>query len=410
MDNKRLKILIVSQYFWPENFGINQLASNLLEKGALVEVLTGMPNYPKGVFFSGYGGIKCKIHVWQNIKIYRVPIIRRGESNNRLQLCFNYCSFILSGIFFSPFLLRNKKYDLIFVYGVSPIFQSLVAFWVGMIKKIPVVLWVQDLWPESVFETNAISSKFLLKPLEYAVRFCYQRSSYILVQSKGFLGSIKKLSSNKKIYFFPNSIDKSFYAETEKSAFNISSLKKGFTILFAGNIGSAQAIETILQAAFKLKTHKEIKFVFLGEGSNLNLLKSEILQSKLNNVYYEGAFPISKMPKILRQASILLVSLRNKDIFNLTIPNKIQAYLAAGRPIIGSINGEGAKLIKNAGAGTSVPAEDADALVRAIIHMYQLPKKQRNVMGANGRRYFKKHFDSNLLTNKLLNHFKLFKK
>lgn len=410
MNNQRLKILIVSQYFWPENFGINQLASSLIEKGATVEVLTGMPNYPKGVFLTGYGGIKWKIHTWQNIKIFRVPIIPRGNSNNYLQLSLNYCSFIVSGIIFSPFLLRCRKYDLIFVYGVSPIFQSLVAFWVGKIKKIPVILWVQDLWPESVVATGAISSKFLLKLLQYVVRFCYQKSSLILMQSRGFLGPIEKLSFRKKIYFFPNSIDKSFYVRTDKSPIKISSLKTGFTVLFAGNIGSAQAIEIILKAAFKLRNYKAIKFVFIGEGSRLNWLKNEILRLQLKNVHYEGVYPINKMPKILRQASVLLVSLRNKEIFNLTIPNKIQAYLAVGKPIVGSINGEGAKLIKGAGAGIAVPAEDPDALARAIVYMYKLPSKKLNIMGENGRRYFKMHFDSNLLTNKLLNYFKLLKK
>lgn len=399
-----MKILIVSQYFWPESFGINQLANDLVAEGVQVDVLTGMPNYPQGDFYKGYGGVCTISERWGKLNIFRLPIIRRGL-NSRFRLAANYLSFLLSGFLLSPILLRGKKYDLIFVYGVSPILQSLVAAWLGKLKKIPVILWVQDLWPESVVETGYLKSKVLFKLLEVMTRLCYKTSDMILAQSEAFLDSIGRLAPNRKIYYFPNSIDKSFYQGGNATDRIIPSLAEGFSILFAGNIGSAQAVDVIVRSAEKLKDFVEIKFVIMGDGSKLRWLQSEIKRLGLTNVHYEGSFPIEEMPKILRQASALLVTLSNKEIFGLTIPNKIQAYLAVGRPIIGSLNGEGAKIIEQAGAGFSASAEDADDLVKVILKMYKLRRSKLNEMGDNGRKYFKLNFDSEMLTKKLIVHF-----
>ena len=398
-----MKVLIVSQYFWPESFGINQVACDLIKKGANVEILTGMPNYPKGVFYENYGGWRTKTEVWNDITIHRLPIWARGHKG-RLGLIANYLSFVFSGIFLGPFLLRKKKYDVIFVYGVSPIFQCLPAAWISKIKNIPVVLWVQDLWPESVSATGHIKSKKMQMLLEFGVKFCYKTVDMILVQSYGFFGSVKKLSKGKEIHYLPNSVDKSFYQPESYEVKTIASMKNGFSILFAGNIGSAQAMNVIVGAAEKLRFISDVTFVIMGDGSRLAWLEREVEKLGLDNIRYEGSFPISEMPQIMRQASALLVTLADEPIFALTVPNKIQAYLAVGRPIIASLNGEGADLVEKAEAGFTAPAEDVNALVEVILKMSKLSKSKLDEMGENGRKYFRENFDSSTLTESLINY------
>lgn len=399
-----MRILVVSQYFWPENFRINELVCSLSKLGHEIDVLTGKPNYPEGKFYFGYSIFGKNFERWKETQIYRLPILSRG-SNNKLRLVMNYLSFIVSGIIFAPWMLRNKKYDVIFVYGISPIFQAIPASFIGWIKRLPVVLWVQDLWPQSAEATGYVKSAWLLALLEKAVRFIYAHTDLLLVQSEAFIKPVSKLSSNIPVTYYPNSADQAFYAPSDVNAPEIESLKSGFSVLFAGNIGKAQAVETIFAAAEKLHAYPEIKIVMLGSGSKEEWIRKQIDYKKLTNVYLEGRFPVETMPTLMRQASILLVSLTAHPIFSLTVPNKIQAYLAVGRPIIASLNGEGARIINEARAGLSVPAEDAEGLALAILKMYRMTDEERLQLGENGRAFFKKNFDEKTLTADLIKHF-----
>lgn len=399
-----MRILVVSQYFWPENFRINELVCSLSKLGHEIDVLTGKPNYPEGKFYFGYSIFGKKFERWKETQIYRLPLLSRG-SNNKLRLVMNYLSFIVSGIIFAPWMLRNKKYDVIFVYGTSPIFQAIPASFIGWIKRLPVVLWVQDLWPQSTEATGYIKSAWLLALLEKAVRFTYVHTDLLLVQSEAFIKPVSKLSNNIPVTYFPNSADEAFYAPSDINVPDIESLKSGFSVLFAGNIGKAQAVETILAAAEKLYAYSEIKIVMLGSGSKEEWIRKQIDYKKITNVYLEGHFPVETMPTLMRQASILLVTLADHPIFSLTVPNKIQAYLAVGRPIIASLNGEGARIVNEARAGLSVPAEDAEGLALAILKMYRMTDEERLQMGENGRAFFKKNFDEKTLTSDLIKHF-----
>ena len=398
-----MNILIYSQYFWPETFRINEIALALISKGHKVEVVTGMPNYPEGVFFDGYSSSGILREEWNGVFINRIPIMSRGK-NNPFRLALNYISFIISGLIFTPFLLRKKKIDVVFVYGVSPIFQVIPASFFGFIRRLPVCLWVQDLWPDSAQATGYIKSKFLLKCIEYLVRFAYKHVDSILVQSKAFLPLVRKLAADKRIEYYPNSVDKTFYKPVALEVPKIRSLETGFNILFAGNVGSAQSVETILDAAARLVDYPSIRIVILGSGSKLEWLQQQINKKKLKNIFLEGRFPVESMPVLMRKASVLLVSLSNEKIFSLTIPNKIQAYLAVGKPILASLNGEGARVVEEAKAGLSVPAENSKALADAILNLYRSPKRQLEEMGRNGRRFFKENFDEDDLTMQLIQH------
>jgi glycosyltransferase involved in cell wall biosynthesis len=400
-----MKILIFNQYFWPENFRINELACSLKLQGHNVEVMTSKPNYPDGYLFPGYSHLGNFRQVWKGIIIHRLPIITRGYKSS-IRLALNYFSYLVAGLFLAPWILRRKKYDVIFVYAPSPIFQVIPASFLGWIKGVPVVLWVQDLWPESAEATGYVKSTWVLKLLEKLVRFSYAHTDLILVQSRAFVDYVSKLAPKIPVLYYPNSVDKDFYTPKDLDGPYIDSLTSGFTVLFAGNVGEAQSMETIVSAAEELLPYKEIKIVIIGSGSKIDWLSKEIKQKSLENIFLEGRYPVETMPALMRKASVLLVSLTNQPIFGLTVPNKVQAYLAVGRPIIASLNGEGARIINEAKTGFSVPAEDAKGLAEAILTMYRMSDEQRSQLGENGRAYFKSNFDGDKLIYELIGHFK----
>jgi len=399
-----VRILLFSQYFWPENFRINEMAFALKAQGHDVEVLTGKPNYPDGQVFDGYKAWGIVKEVWKGISVHRIPVFPRGKKSS-VRLAFNYVSFVMSGLILAPWVLKKRKYDVVFVYAPSPIFQVIPASFLGWLKSIPVVLWVQDLWPQSAQATGHVKNSFMLKGLESLVRFAYAHTDLLLVQSKAFIAPVAALAPNIPISYYPNSVDSSFYAPHKLNAPEINTLKSGFTVMFAGNIGAAQSMETIVEAAQKLLDYPEIKIVILGNGSQREWLINQIAEKQLSNVHLEGVYPIEDMPVLMRQASALLVTLANQPIFELTIPSKIQAYLAVGKPIIACLNGEGAKLIQDAKAGLAVNAQNAADLAYAIIKLYEMPASERAQMGVNGRAYFKQHFEEEKLVQELIQHF-----
>lgn len=397
-----MRTLIVSQYYWPESFRINDVAKTLLEKNIEVEVLTGKPNYPRGEIFPKYKALGCQYEIHQGIKINRIPLIARGNGGARLAL--NYLSFVIFGLMFAPWLLRSKRYDVIFVYAPSPILQAIPAIFLGWLKGCPVVLWVQDLWPESLSATGHVKNRVILKLVEQVVRFIYRHVDILLVQSRSFEAPVRALAADTPILYYPNSVDESFAAPAEQSAPSIEGLEADFTVMFAGNIGTAQAVEVIVSAAELLRGHKDIAFVVLGEGSRWEWMKEQKQGKQLSNLFLPGRYPVDMMPAFMQSASALLVTLTDQEIFKATIPSKVQAYLAAGRPVIACLNGEGAELVVEAGAGLAVPAEDAQALADATLRLYHLPKAERDLMGVRGRLYYREHFAHDKLVDELIGH------
>lgn len=396
-----MKVLIISQYFWPENFRINDIAKSLIEEGQYVEVLTGKPNYPYGKIFDGYKAWGCKTESHEGIAIHRVPLIARGKG--AVLLTVNYLSFIIFGLLLGPWILRKKKFDIIFVYGVSPILQAIPAIFIGKIKKTPVILWVQDLWPESLSATNYVNNKYVLKCVEYLVRLIYRNVDLLLVQSEAFIQPVSELASGTPVKYYPNSVDKSFSKVSNDTTPHVPGLEGNFSILFAGNIGAAQAVEVIVESAEILNaSHPDIQFVVLGDGSKRQWMLEEVKSRDLNNLHLPGRFPIETMPSFLQKASALLVSLTDKKIFAQTVPSKIQAYMATGRPILASMNGEGARLISENGMGIASPAGDAKSLVDSILKLYNMSETDRNEMGGRGQEYYRLNYDHDKLLKELI--------
>ncbi len=398
-----MRLLIVSQYFWPESFRINDLVRTLVEKGVQVDVLTGKPNYPEGHLFDGYSALGCQKQPWSGATVFRVPLFPRG-AKSALRLAANYLSFILAGLAVGPWLLRGRKYDVIFVYGVSPIFQAIPAIALGRIKGAPVILWVQDLWPESLEATGYIKSAPVLTAVGWLVGQVYKRVDMLLAQSRAFLPFIQKLAPGKPVLYFPNSVDDSFGATTTVGAPAIPALERGFPVVFAGNIGAGQAVEVIVEAATLLRDHADICFVVVGQGSRREWMREQVGLRGLPNLHLPGRFPIETMPALMQKAGALLVSLADEPIFAATVPNKVQAYMASGRPILASLNGEGARLIQEANAGLTSPAGDGRALAEAVLRLYGMTETERAALGANGQRYFQANFDHLGLTDQLIGH------
>ncbi len=402
-----MRLLVFSQYFWPETFGINHLVRALVRAGLQVTVLTGKPNYPDGKVFAGYTvlGIRSEDHA--GAEVVRVPLIPRG-SNSSFRLAMNYLSFISSGYLLAPFVLRGKLFDAVFVYAPSPLLQALPAIFLAWLKRAPVVVWVQDLWPESLSATGFVRSRYALSAVEAAVRYIYRHSDLILVQSEAFRAPISRMVKDVgKIHYFPNSVDTSVTPSRPGQSVSdelVSAIRNCFSVVFTGNLGTAQSVEMIVEVADKLKGHSDIRFFVVGSGSREAWLAEEIRYRSLENVVLTGRLSAAAMPAIFSAASALLVTLRDEPIFAYTIPSKVQAYLAAGRPIIACMNGEGARVVIAAGAGIACDAGDSVALAKAVLAMEALTPQERAQLGENGKSYFSEHYEPQKLMKQLIGH------
>ena len=389
-DIKPLRILLVTQYFWPETFAINEVVDELRALGCDITVLTGHPNYPDGRTFPGYAAWKAGVQPHPNgYEIIRVPILPRGEGG--LRRVANYASFVLSASAFAPFLLRGRRYDVVFVYAVSPILQALPAIVLGRLKKAPLVVWVQDLWPDTLRSTGFVTNERILSLIGLVTRYIYRRCDLILAQSSGFVDRIRHLAGpHARIETQYNSGQAIVMHQQSQTA--ALQLDPGFNIVFAGNLGKAQSLETILGAAEQLRD-LDCRFVLVGSGSQLASLRDEIAQRGLqSHVQLAGRFPAADMPHIFSQASALVVTLASSPTLALTIPSKVPTYLGAGRPILASLDGEAAEIINSSGAGFAVAAEDFVALAGAVRQLIGMPAEQREAMGAAGKAYFAEHF------------------
>ncbi|MHB9056346.1 MAG: glycosyltransferase family 4 protein [Paludibacteraceae bacterium] len=394
------KILFISQYFYPEEFRGNDIAFDWVERGYEVTVICAVPNYPKGKYFEGYGLFRNRKEVINGVNIIRIPVIPRGNASG-IMLMLNYFSFAILGSIFSLFHSIWIKYDLVFVQQLSPVTMALPAVIIKRIQKIPLILWVLDLWPESLKSAGKINNKFIIGFFEILVKYIYRNSSTILISSKGFKSQIcAKGVSSEKIKYFPNWAEDSF--KKVNRDLKIPILPEGFIVMFAGNIGEAQDFESVLSAALKLKENKKIKFVLIGDGRKRKWVEDYCNENNLKEtVYCLGRFPLDTMPLFFEKASVMMVSLKDEYIFNLTLPAKVQAYMISGKPLIGMMNGEGNKIINETGCGYCVNATDSDEFSKKILAMSKLRQEELQRMGQLGADYANFNFDKKILLNKL---------
>lgn len=396
-----MKILIVSQYFWPENFRVNDLTRELVLRGHDVTVLTGIPNYPAGKVFDDFTNDRAAFDHYAGARIYRVPMLARGTGSFRLLL--NYVSFVIGACIFGPWRLRSQNFDVIFTYEPSPATVGLPAVLLGRLKRAPVVFWVLDLWPETLAAVGAVRSPKALSAIGCMVGFIYDRCALVLGQSRGFLGSIAKYCTDvNKIRYFPSWAENVYIQHGLKPALEAPVQEGVFTVLFAGNVGEAQDFPAILEAAESLKHDPAIRWLVVGDGRMTEWLRSEVARRGLAHCFMLlGRFEVERMPSFYAHADALLVSLKRDPVFALTIPGKVQSYLMAGIPLLGMLDGEGAAVIREANAGLVCPSGDGKGLAKAVHELAAMSSKAREELGNNGRTYARKEFSRELLMNKL---------
>lgn len=404
-SERRLRILVVTQYFWPESFIVNDLVRNLATQGYEIEVLTGKPNYPEGKIFAGYSAVGYMHESFDGVvPVHRIPLRPRCDGGAK-NLLLNYLSFVVNGLLSSHRAINGRLFDVIFVFAPSPITSVIPAIYLKFRIKAHLAVWVQDLWPESLSATGFIRNRLALCIIGWLVRGIYACTDTLLVQSKAFITPVARYARRDKIVYYPNSYqDLSLKpaACSQIPAELLAQLERNFCLVFAGNLGTAQSVETLVQAAENLKHLPDCKLVLVGSGSKLAWLEEQKAQKGLNNLILAGRFPAEEMPQFFSRAAGLLVTLKREDIFAYTIPSKIQAYLAAGRPIIVALDGEGARVVDEAGAGMSCPAEDALGLAHCIEQLYYMPADERDKLGQVGRAYYLEHFEMNQQCRRLV--------
>jgi colanic acid biosynthesis glycosyl transferase WcaI len=396
-----MRILVVSQQFWPENFRINDLTAELVKRGHEVTVLTGVPNYPEGKVFEQYRMTPERYAQYEGVKIVRVPIIVRGT--RKFSLMLNYVSYALSASLLGPYKLRHQKFDVIFTYEPSPVTVGIPAAVLRRIKRAPMAFWVLDLWPETLSAVGAVRSPMILKMVGLLVKAIYKNCDLILAQSKSFVSQIRRYAgADSRVEYFPSWSEVEFEAGEVLAATEVKVVPKTFNVMFAGNIGVAQDFPSILTAVQNLKQQSHIKWHIVGDGRMGQWVNSFVQEHGLQeNIALYGRYPLERMPSFFKHADALLVSLKDDPIFAMTIPGKLQTYLSAGIPVIAMLNGEGADLIKSSGAGLTCAAGDADGLTRAILHMAEMPETARRAMGERGKEVMAREFDRTRLINAL---------
>ena len=399
MSNKT-HILVISQYFYPEQFRINDICSEWVKRGYEVTVVTGMPNYPQGKFYEGYGYFKKRRENYNGVEIIRLPIIPRGHSS--VMMALNYLSFIASGFFWAKF--TSLKADKVFTYEVSPMTRALVGIWYAKRRDIPSVLYVTDLWPENVQYAGGINNTKILNLIGSMVDYIYRNTGLILTSSKSFISAIKARGiPNHKIKFWPQYAEE-FYMPIEQNV-SLSDIPKDnrLNLLFAGNIGKSQGLDVLPKAAKKLKDRGVlVRFNIVGDGRFKETLMRLVDSLDVSNYFnFIDRQPAAKIPEYMSVCNATLITLAKNKIFSMTLPAKLPSCLACGVPVIVCADGEIQQVIQEADAGLCCDAGDYRALAGIIEQVSKMPDETLKKLGRNARRYFESHFEKQKLLDQI---------
>lgn len=395
-----MKITIVCQYFYPEEFKVNDLAEEWVKRGHKVTVLTGKPNYPKGKILNGYKFWGIQEEDYKGVRVIRVPLIPRGNGGG-IRLALNYLSFVL---FASLYVLTHRiETDKIFCFGISPVFQMYPALLLKKKTGVNTSLWIQDLWPESVAAASGLKSGFVMNLLSKLVTGIYCKTDILFVQSPAFFESVLSKGNFKdKLIYVPNWAEDVFMKEISDSNKYESLMPNGFKVMFAGNIGAAQDFGSIIQAAFLTRHLPDIKWIIVGDGRMKSDIEQKVQSLKLSDtVFFLGRYPVEEMPDFFSLADVMLVSLKEEYIFSLIIPSKVQAYMASAKPIVTMLSGMGNKIVEEANCGLTAKSGDFKGLAKNVITMYHQTEEERSQLGLNGQAYYKIHFSKKVCIDKL---------
>lgn len=387
-----MRILIITQWFEPEPFLKNiSFLNKLVEKGHEIQVLTGFPNYPTGKLYPGYRIRFYQIEQMGSIPVIRVPLYP-SHDNSVFKRISNYLSFAFSASILGPWLL--KKPDVIYAYNPPPTVY-LPACILKLLYRVPLVYDIQDFFPDTLAATDMFKSKLGFKLVDIYCRLLYRAANKIVVLCPGFKKKlIGKGVPEEKIEIIYNWADEKNLQSKQDNVNlpEVLSKQESFKVLFAGNMGKAQALKTILKAAEILKESSAyIKFIFLGNGVEAEYLKQQSIDMNLPNVHFFPAVPSSQVGYYLSAADILLVHLKKDPLFRITVPSKIQAYLAAGKPILCAVPGDASDLVKQAGAGLECPSEDPERMAETVLAFSKMTSEQLGQMGKNGQAFYQEN-------------------
>ncbi len=387
------RILIYTNHYYPEQFKINEVVDWLSTKPDLqIRVITCIPNYPGGRFFSGYDLLNSiSAEEKKNIKINRLPVIPRG-SGNYFMLSLNYISYFISCFLFTIFLMVfKKKYDSILVHHTSPFLISIHPLIYGIFYRTKKYLWDLDIWPDTLESVNVIKNKLVIDIMLWFVKLIYSGYDKILVSSNSFI-SIVKSRSKKEVIYFPNWAEK----ELEENIFDKKHIlnfdNHNFKIMYTGNIGYAQNFDALIKIIDLLRD-ENIQWVFVGGGrfksQFIKLLSKKDLLCKCS--FFENV-SITKIPNYVKNIDAMYLSLNSSDLFNKTVPAKLQSYMALSKPVIGLISGEGAKIIKDANCGICSENDNFIELSKKILKLMNSSSLTLDKLGRNGRNFYDIHF------------------
>lgn len=402
--SEQKRLLLISQYFYPEQFRVNDLCSAWVNRGYDVTVLTGIPNYPQGKFYQGYHWFKKRRENWNGMRIIRLPIIPRG--NNNIMLGLNFLSFVVSGFFWSIF--SKLKPDLIFIYEVSPMTQALPGIWFAKRRMIPCYLYILDLWPENVEIVAGIKNGFIISLINKMVDYIYRHCSSIFTASRGAAKAIQDRGvSKERIKYWPQYAE-AFYQPINPHIADVPEIEDGIlTMVFAGNVGFAQGLDVLPQAA-ELLREKDIvfKFIIVGDGRYKQSLVKIVNEKEVSNCFqFIPRQPAERIPAIMSVCDAALITLSKSKVFETTIPAKLQSVLACGIPIIVCADGEIQQIVNESKAGLFCEAGDAHMLASIIVSFYQMSEEERKQMKSNAIQYSREHFNKESLLDQMDNYF-----
>lgn len=384
-----MRLIIFTNHFYPESFRVNDIAFDRVQRGDRVTVMTGIPDYPEGHFHKGYSLFKKRVEYVNGVKVVHVPLFPRG-SGGKIRMVLNYASSVFFFFFYGWYQALFHRYDAVFVHDTSPAFISLPAKTVSKVQKIPLYHWILDMWPESLTAGGINGGKFYTL-IHKMMKGIYKWDTEILITSKGSRKLLNERGvSDEKITYLPNWNDDAISSVNESV---LPPLPDGFIVMFAGNLGFAQNMENLLAAANELKDEKDIHWVFVGDGRKKPWMDEYVKEHQLEDtVHLLGRYPIETMGAFFKRADVMLVALNNVLVFNLTLPAKVQAYMAAGKPILASLCGEGTDIIKDANCGWSVPSNEYKDLAAKVSEIAKLDKKELAALGQNARNYYVQNF------------------
>lgn len=394
---KKKKILVICQYYKPEPFRISDICEEMVRRGHEVQVVTGYPNYPEGKLYDGYGKGKHIDEVINGVKVHRCYTVPRETGT--IKRMMNYYSYAASA---TKYVLSGKcvasdggKFDLVFCNQLSPVMMADAAIAYKKKHKVPVIMYCLDLWPESLIAGGITRDSKIYKYYHHVSKRIYRQMDKILITSRMFSDYLQKEFGIKqnRIEYLPQ------YAEGIFEELPAKEEKGTFDFMFAGNIGEIQSVETILQAAEMLK-EEPVKIHIVGGGTDLQRLQNIKEEKQLENVVFYGRRPLEEMPEFYKKADAMLVTLAADPVLSLTLPGKVQSYMAVGKPIIGAIDGETQNVIKESECGFCGAADDAEALAENVKKFIE-SETDRKAMGKNARKFYEEHFQTELFMNKL---------